>query len=300
MNPGARMESAQRPRFLMTGGTGQVGWELLRSLSPVGEVVAPSRTTLDITDEPALRRAVSGLAPDVIVNAAAWTAVDDAEQEPEQAMRLNAFAPRVLAEEAERTGALLVHYSTDYVFDGTATTPYDEDATPDPLNVYGASKLAGERAIAATGAAFLIVRTSWVYGLRGRNFLRTVLRLANEGSELRIVDDQIGVPCWSRFIADATAQICGQMLRSGWEDGARELLHITSSGEASWYDFALAIVSHATHGRDEIGVTPIATSERPSAATRPAYSVLNAGRARERFGIVAPDWREMLSLALEI
>jgi dTDP-4-dehydrorhamnose reductase len=300
MSPNEVGKSGQRPRFLVTGCTGQVGWELLRALAPIGEVVAPSRTTLDITDEPAVRRAIASFAPDIIVNAAAWTAVDDAEREPEEAMRVNAAGPRVLAEEAERIGALLVHYSTDYVFDGTATTPYDEDATPDPLNVYGASKLAGERAIEATAASFLILRTSWVYGLRGRNFLRTVLRLANDGGELRIVDDQVGVPCWSRFVADATAQICGQMVRSGWAEGARELLHISSSGQASWYDFALAIVSHATHGRDEIGVTPIRTAERTSPAARPAYSVLDAGRAFERFGVVAPDWREMLSLALEI
>jgi dTDP-4-dehydrorhamnose reductase len=194
-------------RILLTGPTGQVGWELRRSLAPLGVVTALDRTALDLTDADGLRRVVREVRPALIVNAAAYTAVDRAESEPDLAMAVNGLAPGILAEEGKRVGAALVHFSTDYVFDGRKAGAYVEDDAPAPVNVYGATKLAGERAMEAVGAPHLILRTSWVYGARGANFFLTMRRLARERPELRIVDDQTGAPTWCRMIAEATAQI---------------------------------------------------------------------------------------------
>ena len=279
----------RRPTILVTGAQGQIGYELVRLLAPHGDVVAADRTTLDLADPDAIVAVVRRAKPALIVNAGAYTAVDDAEREQALARAVNGRAPGILAEEAKRLGAVLIHYSTDYVFDGTRTTPYPEDAPTAPQNVYGVSKLEGERAIAAAGAHALVFRTSWVYGLRGRNFLLTIRRLAAEREEITIVADQIGVPNWSCALAAATVRIVGTGLpavaaRSG-------LYHLSCTGQASWYDFARAIVGDAPRPR----VVPITTVEFPTPARRPAYGVLATARFEATFGFTLPDWRHALA-----
>jgi dTDP-4-dehydrorhamnose reductase len=291
--------------ILLTGKNGQVGWELRRSLLPLGRVVAVDRHELDLADADALRHRLSELRPDIIVNAAAYTAVDQAEREPALAHAVNAAAPAQLAEDAARRGALLIHYSTDYVFDGTKGEPYDEDDRPNPLNAYGRSKLDGEEAVQASGAGHLILRTSWLYSSRGSNFLRTMLRLASEREELRIVADQTGTPTWARFLAESTAQAVRQAMqerRSGnFESG---VFHLTAVGETSWHGFASAILERAASlpgapGFRVKAVTPIATAEYPLPAARPANSRLRTDRFRARFGLEIPSWEECLQLCLE-
>jgi dTDP-4-dehydrorhamnose reductase len=284
--------TADRGAILVTGARGQLGAEFAAALAPFGRVVAVDRAAMDISDADAIVRVVRDVAPAWIVNAAAYTAVDRAESERELAFAVNARAPGVLAEEAKRLGAILVHYSTDYVFDGARRTPYDETALPNPVNVYGASKLEGERAIAAAGATALTLRTSWVYGLRGSNFLLTIRRLAAERDELRIVDDQTGVPNWSRALADATAAL----LRRGRGFVAERagLYHLSATGETTWYGFARAILGNVDTPR----ILPIVTGEFPTAATRPAYGVLATARLHEAFGLALPDWRVVLASCL--
>jgi dTDP-4-dehydrorhamnose reductase len=281
-----------RPAILLTGANGQLGFELARALAPLGAVTATDRATLDLGDADAIVEAVRGLAPELIVNAGAYTAVDRAEEDAERAHAINARAPAVLAEEAKRAGALLVHYSTDYVFDGTARTPYTEDAVPKPLSVYGASKLAGERAIAASGAAALVLRTSWVYALRGSNFLLTMRRLATERDEIAVVADQVGVPNWARTLADATARVLAQGRASVAE--RRGLYHCSCAGEASWHAFACAILADMPHVR----VRAITTAEYPRPARRPAYAVLASDRFSATFGVRLPPWQEALAACL--
>lgn len=273
----------------MTGASGQLGFELAHVLRPLGTIVACDRGMLDLTDADAIVAAVRGAKPQLIVNAAAYTAVDPAETDSTTANAVNARAPHILAEEAKRIGAVLIHYSTDYVFDGTRTTPYPEDAPPNPLNVYGASKLAGENGIAAVDGHALVFRTSWVYGLRGKNFLLTVRRLAAEREELRIVADQIGVPNWSRTLADATARIVGAGLPSLAERAG--VYHLCSAGRASWYEFACAIVGQVARPR----VVPITTAEFPTPARRPAYGVLATAKFEHAFRFALPDWRDALA-----
>lgn len=276
--------------ILLLGRDGQVGWELQGTLASLGPVTALGRLELDLTDRDAIRRMVREVQPDVIVNAAAYTAVDRAEAEEDVAMAVNGTAPGILAEEARRVGALLVHYSTDYVFDGTKDSPYVEEDATNPLSAYGRSKLAGERAIKGVGGDHLIFRTSWVYGTRGRNFLLTMLRLASEREELRIVADQRGAPTWSRDIASATAVALGQ-------GGAQGLYHLTAGGETSWHGFAEAIVA----GRSDPAVrrvVPITTPEYPTPAVRPAYSVLSNLKLQRELGITLPHWRESLERVL--
>lgn len=254
--------------------------------------MATDRHTLDLASPDAIVAAMRELKPAIVVNAGAYTAVDRAEQERDLAFAINAQAPGVLAEEAKRLDAVLVHYSTDYVFDGQATTPYDESAPTGPLSVYGASKLAGERAIAQCDAAALVFRTSWVYGLTGKNFLLTIRRLAAEREELRIVDDQIGVPNWSRELARATARVIGL-----GRDAVRArcgLYHLSSSGNTSWHGFARAIIGDAAKPR----VLPIATSEYPTPARRPAYGVLATAKFERTFGFALPEWRAALAACL--
>jgi dTDP-4-dehydrorhamnose reductase len=279
----------KRPVILLTGAAGQLGFELARLLPAHGELVALDRAALDLADVDALVGTVRRLEPQIIVNAAGYTAVDRAESEPALADAINARAPAILAREAKLLDALLVHYSTDYVFDGASGAPYDEDAQPNPLSVYGRSKLAGERAIAAAGAAHLILRTSWVYGLRGQNFLQTVRRLALERDELRVVADQFGVPNWSRVLAEATATL----LRGGGPALAKKsgIYHLSGRGRASWFDFARAIVDGAERPR----VVPITTAEYPTAARRPASAVLATAKFERTFGFALPEWREMLA-----
>jgi len=278
-----------RPTILVTGAQGQIGFELARLLVPYGEVLGTDRSTLDLADPDAIVAAMRGAKPALVINAGAYTAVDLAEKEPALARAVNGRAPGILAEEAKRLGAVLVHYSTDYVFDGTGTAPYTEDAPTAPQSVYGASKLEGERAVAAAGASALVLRTSWVYGTRGRNFLVTIRRLAAERDELAIVADQVGVPNWCRVLAEATVRILAAGLTSAADRAG--LYHLSSTGEATWYDFARAIVGDAPRPR----VAPITTAEYPTPARRPAYSVLATARFEATFGFGLPDWRVALA-----
>ena len=285
--------------ILLTGKNGQVGWELQRTLQPVGKVAAFSHAGLDLADAAAIRSKLDEVRPDVIVNAAAYTAVDKAESEPELAHEVNAVAPALLAQEAARRGALLIHYSTDYVYDGAKAAPYVESDKTNPLGAYGRSKLAGEEGIRASGCDHLIFRTSWVYAARGANFLRTILRLAAEREELRIVMDQSGAPTWARLIAEATALALRQALaerRHGrFESG---LFHLACAGETSWHGFASDIVAGGSGLRVKT-VTPITTADYPLPAPRPANSRLNTDAFRPRFGLALPDWRDCLPLCLE-
>ncbi|MGH8697948.1 MAG: dTDP-4-dehydrorhamnose reductase, partial [Burkholderiales bacterium] len=274
---------------------GQVGWELHRALAPLGEIAAVDTAHLDLADADAVREQVRALQPRIIVNAAAYTAVDHAESEPELARAVNAVAPGVLAEEAKRLDAVLVHYSTDYVFDGEKAGPYTEDDPPNPLNVYGRSKLEGERAIAASGCRHLTLRTSWVYGTRGRNFLLTMLRSAGERRALRVVDDQIGAPTWCREIADATAALLARPdLAVPGVDG---LYHVSAGGFTSWFGFARAIfdspeLARLGIARPALGAIP--TSEYPTPARRPRNSRLDCSRLAGRAGARLAPWDEAL------
>jgi dTDP-4-dehydrorhamnose reductase len=280
-------------KILLLGRNGQVGWELERALAPLGELTALGRANLDLADVPPLVARVRALQPEVIVNAAAYTAVDKAESERETAFAVNATAPRVLAEEAKRIGALLVHYSTDYVFDGAKASPYVEEDPTNPLNVYGASKLAGERAITASGCRHLIFRTSWVYGPRGANFMLTMLRLARERPELRVVDDQVGAPTSSSAIARATAAALERALRS---PGLAGLYHLAASGETTWCGFARAILAQAGLAAP---VVPIRSEEYPTPARRPRNSRLDCSRLRATFGVTLAPWQEGLREAMQ-
>lgn len=289
---------SERPRILLTGARGQVGWELRRTLASLGEVVALDSRTLNLADADAVRRKLREMAPLIIVNPAAHTAVDKAESEVALAHAVNAVAPGILAEEAARLDALLVHYSTDYVFNGSGTTPWREDDACDPLNVYGASKLAGERAIAASGCRHLIFRTSWVYGARGSNFLLTMRRLMRERPELKIVADQIGAPTWCRDLAEATALILSQVLACGFDQWG--VYHMSNGGETSWHGFAEAI-----QALDEFDETcapsrllPIPSSDYPTPAQRPLNSRLNNDRLEQVFGLRLQDWRAALALCM--
>ena len=279
-------------KILLLGRNGQVGWELERSLAPLGEVTSLGRADLDLRDAARIREAVRAAGPDAIVNAAAYTAVDKAESERDAAFAVNAAAPGVLAEEARREGAFLVHYSTDYVFDGAKATPYVEDDATNPLNVYGASKLAGERAIAATGCRHLILRTSWVYGPRGSNFMLTMLRLARERAELRVVDDQVGAPTSSSAIARATASALARAIRSPELAG---LYHLAAAGETSWCGFARAIFQQAGVATP---VVPIRTEEYPTPARRPRNSRLDCSRLRNALGVTLAPWQAGLAEAM--
>lgn len=289
-------------RILLTGKNGQVGFELQRVLARVGEVIALDAQQLDLMSPDAIREKAREVNPQVIVNAAAYTAVDRAESETEAAMKINGAAPGVLAEEARRLEAFLIHYSTDYVFDGTKDSPYTETDTPNPLSVYGRSKLAGDQAIQAVGPPHYIFRTSWVYAAHGRNFVRTMLRLARERDELRIVNDQIGAPTWARFIAEVTGRVLSELKQSA--DRAREnsgLYNLTASGATSWLGFAEAIFAEA---RDILAIkaprlVAISTSEYPTPARRPANSRLDNSKLSQTFGLKPPPWEAMLGACLQ-
>jgi dTDP-4-dehydrorhamnose reductase len=291
--------------ILLLGANGQVGWELRRALAPLGPVRALERAEADLADPDTLRRAVRETAPSLIVNAAAYTAVDRAEENEALAQAINADAPGLLAEEAKRLGIALVHYSTDYVFDGAGDRPATESDPTAPLNAYGRTKLAGEVAIRDSGCAHLILRTSWVYSMRGANFLLTVKRLAAELEEMRIVADQTGAPTWARGIAGATGLIlarCGAPAETGILAEKGGLYHLTASGETSWHGFAEAIVDWMRATDQPVRckqVHPIPTSDYPTPARRPGNSLLNCAKLRETFGIAIPDWREQLGLCVD-
>lgn len=290
-------------RILLTGKNGQVGYELERSLQPLGEVIALDRAAMDLADLKQVRHVIRDLKPQLIVNPAAYTAVDQAESEPEAAMKINGEAVAVMAEEAAAIGAAMIHYSTDYVFDGTKDGPYKEDDEPCPLSAYGRSKAAGERALQAAGIPHLIFRTSWVYGMRGRNFLLTMKRLAQERDELRIVADQYGTPTWCRVIAEVTALAIARLngpervvRRDLWQE-LGGIYHLTAQGQTTWHGFAQAIVATLGDVKKPI-VTPITTLEYPLPAKRPANSVLSCERLMRNFCSL-PDWRTALKLCLE-
>jgi dTDP-4-dehydrorhamnose reductase len=274
-------------KVLLTGRNGQVGSELAGVLQPLGSVMALDRQTLDLSDPQAIRRAVRDASPGVIVNAAAYTAVDRAEAEEALALRINGEAPGVLAEEARRLGALLVHYSTDYVFDGAAERAYREDDPVAPLGAYGRTKLEGEERIRASGARHLIVRTAWVYG-EGGNFVRAILRQAKQGNSLRVVNDQFGAPTWARDIARVTADLVSK--------GAEGTVHVTAGGKTTWHAVALEFL------RLKALVVPlqaVSTAEYGARAPRPRYSVLDNGRLRSLGVPLIGDWRERLALYLQ-
>lgn len=280
------------PRILLIGKNGQIGWELYRCLFTLGDIVAIDYPDIDLAHPDTIVRWVRETRPSLIVNAAAYTAVDQAEEEPELAMAINGVAPGILAEEAKKVGAVLVHYSTDYIFDGKKRTPYTEEDEPNPLNVYGRTKLAGERAIQAAGAPHLILRTSWVYGTRGKNFFLTMLKLAEEKDEIRVVDDQIGTPNWSRWIAQATTHMLFHGSKIIQEKSG--LYHLSAKGETTWYGFAREILRLA--GRNPDKVKPIKSSEYPAKAKRPAYGVLGTERVEQEFKVYIGSW----SIALEL
>jgi dTDP-4-dehydrorhamnose reductase len=284
-------------RLLVFGANGQIGRELARSLMPLGDVIALDRAGCDLTRPDTIPEVIRDAGPDVIVNAAGYTSVDRAEAEEDLAMLVNGHAAGVIAQAARAAGALLVHYSTDYVFDGAKTVPYVEDDPPAPLNVYGRSKLAGETAVRDAGGDHLILRTSWVYAARGHNFLNTILRLARERAELRIVADQIGAPTWARDIADATADVIGQAQRERRKGPLRSgALHMTAAGATSWHGFAEAILDRAGDlAPSRPTVRAITTAEFPTAARRPKNSRLCCDRLRERFGVTLPDWTAALA-----
>jgi len=290
-------------RILLLGTTGQVGWELRRALQPLGEVVALARAQADF-DDPESLRACFACEPDVVINAVAYTAVDQAETDEERAKRINTQAVGILADEAKRHGSLLVHYSTDYVFDGSGSGAYREDADPAPQSAYGRSKLAGETAIAASGCDHLVLRTSWVFASRGKNFVRTILRLVGERDTLRIVADQYGAPTSARLIADCTARIVAQAMRERQAGPfASGVFHLTASGRTSWHGLATRIVDRARalgmNPLKVVAVDAIASTEYPVPAKRPMNSSLDTTQVRERFGLHLPDWTVGVDLCLE-
>lgn len=288
-------------RILVTGVNGQVGFELARTLQGLGRVVAVDRAVLDLASPEQIRAVVRDVRPALIVNPAAYTAVDRAETEADLAMRINGEAPGVLAEEARKLGAALIHYSTDYVFNGDKTGAYVEDDPTDPQNVYGKSKLAGEQAIAASGVDHLIFRTSWVYGVRGKNFLQTMLKLGETRPELKVVADQIGAPTWSNTIATSTAHIVAQAFAAASPSWWRErsgVYHLSAAGETSWHGFAQAIFELATPGAGP-AVLPIPASDYPTPARRPSNSRMSNERLAATFGIRQPDWRDALKLCVD-
>ena len=289
--------------MLVLGSEGQLGSELRRSFADAGEVFEGRRDAVDLAGHEQLRRFVSNIGPDIILNAAAYTAVDRAESERDLAMAINADAPEILAEEAERLSALLVHYSTDYVFDGSKVGAGEETDTPHPLNVYGASKAAGERVIEEVGGRYLIFRTSWVYGPRGNNFLMTMLRLGRERDRLDIVDDQVGAPTTTIELAHATRSIVGGILddRFGAAESWAGTYHMTCGGSVSWCGFARAIFERGEsllQGRTPV-VNPIRTSEYPTAAKRPQNSVLSNEKLRRCFGIDLSSWEQALDIVIQ-
>jgi dTDP-4-dehydrorhamnose reductase len=300
-------------KILLIGKNGQIGAELAAFLPRLGQVVSLDRQHLDLSDPSQIRRSIDDVRPHVIINAAAYTAVDDAESDPRTAQVINADAPGVMAESAKKIGAAIVHYSTDYVFDGLKECPYTEHDNPNPVSVYGKTKLAGEKAIRAVGVPHLIFRTAWVYAMQGRNFLLTILRLASQREELRVVNDQFGAPTWSREIARATTAIL-ELQYQNEMDGRRSIeksgtYNMTALGVTSWFGFAQAILEDVSYGLPWISsitggnpliarrIVGISTADYPTRARRPAYSALSNSLLKETFGIQLPDWRAQLRIA---
>jgi dTDP-4-dehydrorhamnose reductase len=295
-------------RILLTGVSGQVGGELVDTLMPLGEVIAPTRTTMDLSDAASVRKMIQAVQPRWIVNPGAYTAVDRAESEPQLAYAVNAEAVQIIGEEARAIGAGVIHFSTDYVFDGLGEAPYVETDATGPVSVYGASKLAGEKVLLESGVAHIIFRTSWVYGTRGKNFLKTILKFARERETLRVVADQFGAPTWSRDLAKMTAEIIGQ-----YEAAAKGLklgdvvadsggiYHATGAGETSWHGFATEAVRlqrEREPGASYAEIVPISTEEFPTPAKRPANSRLQCGKLAGQFGWKMMGWQDSLRKVL--
>jgi dTDP-4-dehydrorhamnose reductase len=299
-NSGLGGLAMERPHVLLIGKIGQVGWELRRTLAPLARITCVDFPEIDLTSSDSIHQWVRETKPSIVLNAAAYTAVDKAESDPDKAMSINGVAPGILAEEAKKLGALLLHYSTDYVFDGAKTTPYVETDSPNPLGVYGRSKLAGDEAVRAVGGAHLIFRLCWVYGARGQNFMLTIMRLAREREKLRVVGDQTGCPTWSRMIAEATTHALKQAVAARDIAAFTGTYHLASSGTTTWHGFAEAIVRQMPgEGRKCERVEAISTAEYPLPARRPAYSVLSCDKLQHTFGLRLPDWRESLQMVLE-
>ena len=285
-------------RILVLGRSGQVGAALSQSLQGLGDLIALDRAQLDLSNTDAIRTALRELQPQIVINAAAYTAVDAAESDQAMAFQINAVAPQVIAEESERLGAALIHYSTDYVFDGSKQGAWLEDDATAPLSVYGHSKLAGEQAITDVGGTHLILRTSWVYGLHGKNFLLTMLKLAESRDSLAIVDDQIGAPTWALTIADATSAIIRDAGEPAQLAALSGIYHLCAGGHTSWFGFAQAIFSHASVQRKP-QLRPITTAEYPTPAQRPHNSILNTDKFRRSFGDL-PTWDDALQTCLQM
>jgi len=300
----AIQEFSRGLRIMITGANGQVGWELTRSLLPLGEVVALDRSQCDLSRPETLSNIVNEIKPNMIVNAAAYTSVDEAEKEETLANTINGTAVGVLADEARKQNALFVHYSTDYVFDGNKPTPYTEVDTPNPINAYGLSKLAGEKSLRQVNDEYLIFRTSWVYATRGNNFLRTIIRLSQEREELGIVADQAGVPTWARLISETTAYCIRQsMLERKQGTFSSDIYHLTATGQTSWFGFAKKIVeliSPIVNEKSKLSVVkPIKTVEYPTPAKRPMNSCMTIDKLEQHFGLKMPKWDSALKLCLE-
>lgn len=289
-----------KPKILLFGANGQLGWHLQRSLATEGEVVALTRQEADLENPAQVVEQIALHLPQVIINAAAYTSVDGAERERSQAMQVNGVMPAIMAAEAKRLNAWFLHYSTDYVFDGQACRPYLEDDFARPLNFYGESKLAGERAVAEVGGRYMIFRTSWLYGERGHNFLKMMLRLAESGGALSVVADQLGSPTFSRLVAEATAQVLLALRLLEGGEGAAGIYHLTAAGYTSWYGFAEKIFSWRQHLLEVAPpeLTPIESNAFPSPAKRPHFGVLSNAKLESRFGIALPSWEEGLLLCL--
>jgi dTDP-4-dehydrorhamnose reductase len=289
-----------QPRILVIGRIGQVGWELRRTLAPLGVLICIDYPEIDLTNADSARKWVRETKPALVINAAAYTAVDKAESESERCHQINGVAPGILAEEAKKLGALMVHYSTDYVYDGSKTEPYVETDAPNPLGSYGRAKLAGDQAIIASGAEYLIFRLCWVYGARGQNFMLTMMRLAREREKLRIVNDQTGCPTWSRMIAGTTALALKQVPASPERARFKGIYHLAASGQTTWHGFAEAIIGSMPEvDRRCRTIEAITTAEYPTPARRPAYSVLSCEKLLRTFGLQLPDWQESLNQVLE-
>lgn len=296
-------------KILLTGKNGQVGFELQRSLAPLGEIIPVDQADCDLAKPESIRQLVQAVKPDIIVNPAAHTAVDKAESEPALAQAINGVAPGIFGEEAQKLGALVVHYSTDYVFEGSKDGFYTEDDLPNPQSVYGQTKLAGEQALAASGVRYLTFRTSWVFGAHGANFAKTMLRLAAERQGMKVVADQFGAPTSAALIADVTAQVLGQYLQACRTAGADfpqfpyGLYHLVAGGKTNWHEYAQTVVKAAQAAGKTLKLGPddilaITTAEYPLPAPRPANSCLDTTRLRDTFGLCLPDWRQGLQHVL--
>jgi dTDP-4-dehydrorhamnose reductase len=290
-------------RVLLLGENGQLGWELRRSLATLGLITALDYPQIDLTKLEQARRVIKRIKPQVIINATAYTSVNGAESEPEVALAINRDAPSIIAEEAKALGAAFIHYSTDYVFDGKKSEPYVETDLPNPVNTYGQSKLAGEHEITNIGGTYLILRTSWLYSLRGETFVNKVLKWSRQYETLRIVEDQVGSPTWCRMLAEATAQVLvmGGVELVGWLAERRGLYHLAGEGYVSRYEWAQEILRYNPNPQEQVTrhVLPSLTSEFPTPAQRPLFSALNCDRFYKTFGICLPDWRDALRLALD-